>query len=147
VLDRCLIAEPDKAASPPARKMTLAEHQVRQLLGTIRARQLRDGIVHAPRHFLPISDRGVRLGLRVAALTPEVAASPLARTPYDLRHAAVSTWLNAGVPPTNAAEWAGHSVEVLLKIYAKCLDGRRAGCVQGSWRHWDRKTNFDAYLS
>ena len=21
------------------------------------------------------------------------------------------------------AEWAGHSVEVLLKIYAKCLDG------------------------
>jgi hypothetical protein len=21
------------------------------------------------------------------------------------------------------AEWAGHSVEVLLKVYAKCLDG------------------------
>jgi integrase len=63
---------------------------------------------------------------RRAALTPEVAASPLARTPYDLRHAAVSTWLNAGVPPTNAAEWAGHSVEVLLKIYAKCLDGEES---------------------
>lgn len=28
------------------------------------------------------------------------AASPLARRPYDLRHAAVSTWLNGGVPPT-----------------------------------------------
>jgi integrase len=55
--------------------------------------------------------------------TPEAAASPLARTPYDLRHAAVSTWLNAGVPPTQVAEWAGHSVEILLKIYAKCLDG------------------------
>jgi hypothetical protein len=27
------------------------------------------------------------------------------------------------VPPTTAAEWAGHSVEVLLRIYAKCLDG------------------------
>jgi integrase len=52
-----------------------------------------------------------------------VAASPLARTPYDLRHAAVSTWLNGGVPATDVAEWAGHSVEVLLKIYAKCLDG------------------------
>lgn len=28
-----------------------------------------------------------------------------------------------GVPATNVAEWAGHSVEILLKIYAKCLDG------------------------
>jgi hypothetical protein len=35
----------------------------------------------------------------------------------------VSTWLNAGVPPADVASWAGHSVEVLLKIYAKCLDG------------------------
>ena len=60
---------------------------------------------------------------RAAVLTPEVAISPLARTPYDLRHAAVSTWLNGGVPATQVAEWAGHSVEILLKIYAKCLDG------------------------
>jgi integrase len=44
--------------------------------------------------------------------------------PYDLRHAAVSTWLNAGVPPTQVAEWAGHSVAVLLQIYAKCLAGQ-----------------------
>jgi hypothetical protein len=34
---------------------------------------------------------------RQAAFTAEVAASPLAKTPYDLRHAAVSTWLNGGV--------------------------------------------------
>lgn len=60
---------------------------------------------------------------RQAAFTPEVAAGPLARTPYDLRHAAVSTWLSGGVPATTVAAWAGHSVEVLLKIYAKCLDG------------------------
>jgi integrase len=60
---------------------------------------------------------------RGAALTPEAASSPLARTPYDLRHAAVSTWLAAGVPATQVAEWARHSVEVLFKIYAKCLDG------------------------
>jgi integrase len=55
-----------------------------------------------------------------------VAATGLAKTPYDLRHAAVSTWLNGGVPPTTVAEWAGHSVEVLLKIYAKCVDGTDA---------------------
>ncbi|WP_206686110.1 hypothetical protein [Kribbella qitaiheensis] len=60
---------------------------------------------------------------RVAVFSGAVVASPLAGTPYDLRHAAVSTWLNGGVPPTQVAEWAGHSVEVLLKIYAKCLDG------------------------
>jgi integrase len=60
---------------------------------------------------------------RCAVFAEEVAATSLARTPYDLRHAAVSTWLNGGVPPTTVAEWAGHSVEVLLKIYAKCLDG------------------------
>jgi integrase len=61
---------------------------------------------------------------RHAALTAEEHASPLARRPYDLRHAAVSTWLNAGVPPTQVAEWAGHSVAVLLQIYAKCLSGQ-----------------------
>lgn len=60
---------------------------------------------------------------REDVFVPAVATSPLAATPYDLRHAAVSTWLNGGVPPTQVAEWAGHSVEILLKIYAKCLDG------------------------
>ncbi len=34
----------------------------------------------------------------------------------------VSTWLNAGIPPTDVAEWAGHSVDILLRIYVKCLD-------------------------
>lgn len=63
---------------------------------------------------------------RATAFTPEVAASPLAARPYDLRHAAVSTWLNGGVPPTQVAEWAGHSVAVLLQVYAKCLVGQDA---------------------
>jgi integrase len=62
---------------------------------------------------------------RTTAFGQDLAkASPLARRPYDLRHAAVSTWLNGGVSPTRVAEWAGHSVDVLLKIYAKCLDGQ-----------------------
>ena len=53
-----------------------------------------------------------------------MAASPLAGRPYDLRHACLSTWLNAGVDPTQVAEWAGNSVEVLLRVYAKCIHGR-----------------------
>lgn len=58
------------------------------------------------------------------ALTADEYASPLARRPYDLRHACLSTWLNGGVPPTQVAEWAGHSLDVLLRIYAKCLVGQ-----------------------
>ena len=33
---------------------------------------------------------------------------------------------NAGVPPAQVADWAGHSVEVLLRVYAKCVDGQEA---------------------
>jgi len=61
---------------------------------------------------------------RAAVLPPDLVNSPLARRPYDLRHACLSTWLNAGVPAAQVAEWAGHSVNVLLRVYAKCLDGQ-----------------------
>ncbi len=60
---------------------------------------------------------------RAAVFIPEVLASPLAKRPYDLRHAAVSTWLKAGVEVTRVAEWAGHSVAVLMRVYAKFIDG------------------------
>jgi integrase len=63
---------------------------------------------------------------RDVAFTKSEAASLLARRPYDLRHAAVSTWLNAGVPAPQVAEWAGHSVDVLLRVYAKCISGQQA---------------------
>ncbi|MGC4859776.1 hypothetical protein ACLQ23_11015 [Micromonospora sp. DT41] len=36
----------------------------------------------------------------------------------------MSLWLNAGVPATQVAQWAGHSVHVLLKVYASCIDGQ-----------------------
>ena len=61
---------------------------------------------------------------RTAALTPAQQASPLAGRPYDLRHAGVSLALNVGVPATEVARRAGHSVVVLLKIYAHCIDGQ-----------------------
>jgi integrase len=63
---------------------------------------------------------------RRLAFTAEQLASPLAARPYDLRHAAVSLWLNAGVPPTEVAQRAGHGVDVLLRVYAKCIEGQRA---------------------
>lgn len=62
---------------------------------------------------------------RKLALTPEQVSSSLATRPYDLRHAAVSLWLNAGVPAPEVAKRAGHSVDVLLRVYAKCMDGQK----------------------
>ncbi|MGA4994717.1 hypothetical protein [Nonomuraea bangladeshensis] len=62
---------------------------------------------------------------RLLAFTPAQVASPLAKRPYDLRHAAVSLWLNVGVSAPDGAERAGHSVDVLLRVYAKCIDGQK----------------------
>jgi hypothetical protein len=64
-----------------------------------------------------------RVATHEPALTPVQVASPLAARPYDLRHAAVPLWLNAGVPASGMAESAGHSVQVLLRVYAKCQIG------------------------
>lgn len=38
--------------------------------------------------------------------------------PYDLRHVAISRWLEAGIPVTQAAAWAGNTSEVIWKHYA-----------------------------
>jgi integrase len=43
------------------------------------------------------------------------------RRPYDLRHSGVDWRLNSSVPATEVAAWAGHSVEVLMRVYARCV--------------------------
>ncbi len=58
------------------------------------------------------------------AFTPAQVESPLAGRPYDLRHAALSTWLNAGISAAEVSKRAGNSVEVLLRRYAGCLDNQ-----------------------
>lgn len=65
---------------------------------------------------------------RELALTPEQRMTPLLERPYDARHSGVSWRLNSGVPPTEVAAWAGHSVEVLMRTYAKCMPG-----LEGVW--------------
>ena len=61
---------------------------------------------------------------RRAALGPELAATPLARRPYDLRHAALSLWLNATGEPAEVAARAGNSARVLHEVYLHCTDGQ-----------------------
>ncbi|MFI7659139.1 tyrosine-type recombinase/integrase [Micromonospora parva] len=85
-----------------------------------------DGRFFRGLHGGPLSesvyDRWWKLA-REKALTESQVASPLVRRPYDLRHAAASLWLNAGVPPTEVARRLGHGVAVLLRVYANSIGG------------------------
>ena len=95
---------------------------------------LRDHVAHGPGarlftgvrggHLPSITYRRAWRQARRAVFTDQQYGSPLARRPYDLRHACVSTWHSGGVPPTQVAKWAGHTVDVLLRIYASCLEGQ-----------------------
>jgi integrase len=89
-------------------------------------RRGRAGVPLQPPYLNPVSESTLYRAwhhARRAAFSPPQLDSPLARRPYDLRHACLSTWLNAGVAPVQVAEWAGHTVAVLLQVYSKCIDG------------------------
>lgn len=60
---------------------------------------------------------------RPLALPPDRVASPLAGRPYDLRHACITRWLNAGVPIAEVARRVGNSPEVIHRRYHGCVDG------------------------
>lgn len=52
--------------------------------------------------------------LRVSR-SPSVISSPARR---------LVQYSSRGVALTQVADWAGHSVEILLRVYAKCLEGQ-----------------------
>lgn len=88
-----------------------------------------DGRVFASHYGQIISPRTcqkVFRKARTAAFTEQEAASPLASRIYDLRHACLTRWLNAGVPAPDVATWAGNSVEVLHRHYYNCVAGQLA---------------------
>ncbi|WP_206302073.1 tyrosine-type recombinase/integrase [Streptomyces sp. AcE210] len=60
---------------------------------------------------------------REYALPPERVDSPLVGRPYDLRHACITRWLNAGVPIAEVARRVGNSPEVIHRRYHGCVDG------------------------
>ena len=80
-----------------------------------------------PRPPVPLRDRQplqpstwwqVWQKVRAASLTPEQLATPLMKRPYDLRHSGITWRLDSGVPDAQVAAWAGHSVEMLRRVYA-----------------------------
>ena len=74
------------------------------------ARTGRAGVPLAPPYAALVSAETIYRvwgAARRTALTPQQADSMLARRPYDLRHACLSTWLNAGVPPAGSPSGQG----------------------------------------
>jgi integrase len=61
---------------------------------------------------------------RGAVLGNDPTTAAMAVRPYDLRHACLTTWLNATSDPARVAAWAGHSLDVLLRVYTGCITGR-----------------------
>jgi integrase len=103
------------------------------LVGLLRAHIKRFGTILGRRVFQTARGRDLQdsgynevwdEARREAPLTPAQYRLPLGRRPYDLRHAAVSLWLNTGVTATEVARRAGHGVAVLLKICAYSIDGQ-----------------------
>jgi integrase len=95
-----------------------------------------DGRLFVGAHSGPVTDRTylrVFHRARTAAFTADEAASPLMEVPYALRHAAVSTWLRTTGDAALVARWAGHSVAVLLKVYAKAVDGAEQESLDRIW--------------
>ena len=66
--------------------------------------------------------------VRAASLTPQQLATPLMKRPYDLRHSGITWRLDSGVPATEVAAWVGHSVVMLMRVYARCVAG-----LEGVW--------------
>ena len=66
---------------------------------------------------------------------PEQLDRLLLRRPCDLRHSRVTWRLNSGVPPTEVAAWAGHSADVLMRVYAKCMTGLEDVWISRMGRH------------
>lgn len=67
---------------------------------------------------------------RLAALSPELAATALARRPYDLRHAALSLWLNATGAPAEVAARARNCARVLHEVYLHCIGSQEDAVSQ-----------------
>lgn len=50
--------------------------------------------------------------------------SPVAKTPYDFRHACITRWLNALIPVADDAKWSGNSPAIIHRKYEHCVDAQ-----------------------
>lgn len=87
-----------------------------------------DYVWHDPRHGSAwATENAFNKGFWLRALT---ATGVRHRPPYNTRHTYATMLLMAGARPAYVAKQMGHSVEVLLKDYARWLDGDRDDAEQ-----------------
>ena len=96
---RSIPIPPDPGPAAPQPPQAVRHRTRRRIFFTVRGVLIQDSAYSA-----------VWADARAAALPPAQQASPLARRPCDLRHAGVSLALKVGVPATEVARRAGHSV-------------------------------------
>jgi integrase len=73
---------------------------------------------------------------RAEVFVPEVLASPLAATPYDLRHAAVSTWLNGECRRRRWRRGLGTRSRSFSRSTPSVSTAEPSCCVSESPRRW-----------
>jgi integrase len=84
-----------------------------------RAKQLLQGREREDRYIYPWNRFTFQSFFRQRMQELHAAGTIKARyRPYDLRHVAISRWLEAGIPVTQAATWAGNTSEVIWRHYA-----------------------------
>jgi hypothetical protein len=54
-------------------------------------------------------------------------------TPWSVKTRAHPAAWSATGDPARVAEWAGHSVVVLLRVYAKCIHGMETEILRRIW--------------
>jgi integrase len=123
---------PRPGARRPARKVPIPPQLVALLRDHMAAYGTgRDGRLFRSERGTPIQPSTwwqVWQKVRAASLTPDQLATPLMKRPYDLRHSGITWRLDSGVPDAQVAAWAGHSVEMLRRVYAGRADG-----LEGVW--------------
>lgn len=108
------------------REVPLPAELVRRLHGHLDRFPPVDGVVFANGSGKPATSTNYTpaWGRARRQLWPD--GHPLAGTVvYDLRHSAATTMLRAHVPPAEVARRLGHSVDVLLRIYAGVFEDER----------------------
>ena len=84
-----------------------------------RAKELLASVPQADRYIFPWNRYTFQSFFRDRVDELHTAGLVKARyRPYDLRHVAISRWLEAGIPVAQAASWAGNTSEVIWKHYA-----------------------------
>lgn len=83
------------------------------------ARGILDGCTPADGYLFPWSRHSFQgfFKERMSSLYEQRVISRRYR-PYDLRHTAISGWLESGIPVAQVASWAGNTAEVIWKHYA-----------------------------